>query len=136
MGCLGRPGGGRSLLGCTLGIWDDFLAWFFWGLVTLRLRRKAHLGPLAPLLLSRGREGEGEGRERERTKERERTGERKRKREGEGGKRKRKRKGEHEGGERDRKGEGADRAAGLGPLGLAFSQLGPCLFLEICTFAF
>ncbi len=119
--------------------------WLFLGmvalrLVTLRLRRKAHLGPLAPLRLSRGREGEGEGREgkgKERTGKRERK-EEERERKGEG-------EGEGEGGEKEKRKErerarararAGPRAAPLWPRGLAFFLLGPCLFLEICTFAF
>lgn len=109
--------------------WLVFLGMVALRLVALRLRRKAHLGPLAPLRLSRGREGEGEG---EGGKERERKEEGKGK-EKEGGRRgleKGKRKKE----KGKRKGEGG--AARLWPRGLAFFLLGPCLFLEICTFAF
>ena len=60
----------------------------------------------------KGKGKEGKGREKARGKAR-------------AGKRKRERKGEGEGG-----------AARLWPRGLAFFLLGPCLFLEICTFAF
>ena len=95
----------------------------FWGmvalrLVTLRLRRKAHLGPLAPLRLSRGREGEGEGGERKREEE-----ERKRK------EKERERKGEGEGGEKEKRKDRA-RAAAEGPRALSAPLAsGPCFFL-------
>ena len=84
--------------------WAVFLGMVALRLVTLRLRRKAHLGPLAPLRLSRGREGEGEGGERKREEEERKRKEKERERKGEG-------EGEGEG--------GGGRAAALGrPFGL------------------
>ena len=110
-------------------------------LVTLRLRRKAHLGPLAPLRLSRGREGEGEGGERKREEEERKRKEEERERKEEG--KEMEKEGRRRGGRRRRgkgkekgRGKGEGGAAPLWPRGLAFFLLGPCLFLEICTFAF
>lgn len=111
--------------------WLVFWRWLLCDWVTLRLRRKAHLGPLAPLRLSRGREGEGEGGERKREEEERKRKEVERKRKVEERERKGEGEGEGEGGEKEKRKErerarAGPRAFGLGALlfscwGLAFS---------------